>query len=200
MFYNNLFTVEITVFGIIAAAIFVFLQIVYSQFSYREVFIIFKNKYLASYFVLSTFTLITTGFSSLLLSFPSHNFIPAVNFNINGLMFNEYFALGTLLSFFISLALFVLLTFANLKYIRPPMIALLIGEGIKVNQIRNFLLKKYGVSAPDSWAFASKLYDGIDTDNFLLDLPMRGKDKKKELTKKEAEAGLVTKDTYGWAA
>ena len=69
-FYNNLFMIEIAVFGIIAAAIFVFVQVVYSQFSYREVINIFKNGLIIGYLFLSTITLIFTAIGSLLLSFP----------------------------------------------------------------------------------------------------------------------------------
>lgn len=69
-FYNNLFTIEIAVFGIIAAAIFVFLQIVYSQFSYREVYGIFKNVFLILFLITSFITLLLTAGGSLILSFP----------------------------------------------------------------------------------------------------------------------------------
>jgi len=190
-FYNNLFTIEITVFGIIAAAIFVFLQIIYSQFSYREITVIFKNVYLIFYLFLSTLTLILTGIGSLLLSFSSHDFVSDVNFRANELFLNEYFALGLLLSFFVSLVLFVLLTFVNLKFIRPSMIALLIGKNIKMKQISDFLLKKYGIPAPDSWVFISELYKDTPLEDPLIKLPIRIGEKKARMTKakkKEVEA------------
>jgi hypothetical protein len=50
-FCKNLFAVEIAVFGIIAAAIFVFIQVVYSHFSYREVGGILKNVFLVLYLI-----------------------------------------------------------------------------------------------------------------------------------------------------
>ena len=179
-FYNNLFTIEITVFGIIAATIFVFLQIIYSQFSYREISVIFKNTYLILYFLLSTFTLISTSIGSLLLSFPSYNFISNSNFTMRELFEGGSMAMGLLALFFTSLILFVLFTLTNLAYIRPSKIVLLIGKKIKVAQIRNFLLKKYGVSEPNEWTFATKLF-----------LPVKFRDEEQELTpekEKEIEA------------
>src|SRR4030042_4765484 len=78
-FYNNLFTIEIAAFGIIAAAIFVFLQIVYSQFSYREVYGIFKNVSLILYLIISIATLLLTAAGSLILSFPELNPVSVAN-------------------------------------------------------------------------------------------------------------------------
>jgi len=87
-FYNNLFAIEIAVFGIIAAAIFVFLQIVYSQFSYREVYGIFKNVFLILFLVISTITLLLTAAGSLLLSFPELKPTLGANLVINDIFRN----------------------------------------------------------------------------------------------------------------
>ncbi|HUV81269.1 MAG TPA: hypothetical protein VMW21_01985 [Patescibacteria group bacterium] len=176
-FYNNLFTIEIAVFGIIAAAIFVFLQIIYSQFSYREISVIFKNTYLILYFLLSTLTLILTAAGSLLLSFPSYKFITTnVDFVIRELFENGPLSMRLLALFFVSLILFGLSTFTNFEYIRPSKIALLIGKKMKVVQIRNFLLKKYGVPVPDKWTLNIGIY-----------LPVRIGEKEQEVTPKETK-------------
>jgi hypothetical protein len=42
-FYQMLFTVEIAIFGILAAALFVFIQLVYGHFSYRHISIVLKT-------------------------------------------------------------------------------------------------------------------------------------------------------------
>lgn len=176
-FYNNLFTIEIAVFGIIAATIFVFLQIIYSQFSYREVSVIFKNTYLILYFLLSTLALILTSIGSLLLSFPYYDFVPNINFGIRHLFEGGSMAAGLLVLFFMSLMFFVIFTITNLAYIRPSNIALLMGKKIRVAKIRDFLLKKYGVFEPGGWMFAANLF-----------LPLRFGDKgQKPISEEEIE-------------
>jgi hypothetical protein len=165
-FYNNLFTIEITVFGIIAAATFVFLQIVYSQFSYREVYGIFENISLILFLIVGVLTLLLTATGSLLLSFPELN-----NLAVNDILRNWVMAFSLLFLFLLSLVLFVVFTFSNISYIRPSRIALLISRKVKRDQIRDYLLNKYGIPSPDLWFFQSRPMDfvivrlaGVDTD------------------------------------
>lgn len=159
-FYNNLFAIEIAVFGIIAAAIFVFLQIVYSQFSYREVYGIFKNVFLLLFLTISIATLLLTAAGSLLLSFPEFNPILGTNLAIKDILRDWVMAFSLLFSFLLSLALFVVFTFTNISYIRPSRVALLISKKMRKEQIRDYLLKKYGIPAPDDWLFLLKKYGG----------------------------------------
>ena len=158
-FYNTLFSIEIAVFGIIAAAIFVFLQIVYSQFSYREAYTIFKNPVLLLYLVISTGTLLLTAAGSLILSFPGLNPILGENFVVRDFFQDWVVASSLLASFLLSLTLFVGFTISNIRYIRPSRVALLISKGIGNDQMRDFLLRKYGIPAPDNWMFLSRQYE-----------------------------------------
>lgn len=159
-FYNNLFAIEIAVFGIIAAAIFVFLQIVYSQFSYREVYRIFKNVFLILYLIISISALLVTAAGSLLLSFPGLNPILWANLTPSDIFRNWVVASSLLSSFLLSLTLFAVFTFSNISSIRPSRVALLISKRIGNDQIKNYLLKKYGIPAPDSWLFLLRQYGG----------------------------------------
>jgi hypothetical protein len=157
-FYNTLFSIEIAVFGIIAAAIFVFLQIVYSQFSYRAIYAIFKNRILVLYLIISTVTLLFTAAGSLILSFPGLSSISGAS-KVAPDIFRDWVVASSLLaSFLLSLILFVVFTVLNISYIRPSRVALLISKGITNDQIRDFLLRKYGVPAPDDWVFLSRQY------------------------------------------
>ena len=160
-FYNTLFSIEIAVFGIIAAAIFVFLQIVYSQFSYREVFAILRNRLLVFYLIISTITLLFTAAGSLVLSFQGLSPISGTNL-VAPDVFRDWVVACCLLAFFLlSLVLFIVFVILNIRYIRPSRVALLISKGISNDQMRDFLLKKYGVPAPDDWMFLSRQY-GLD--------------------------------------
>jgi len=170
-FYNNLFIIEIAVFGIIAAAIFVFLQIVYSQFSHREVYGIFKNVFLILFLIISVTTLLLTAAGSLLLSFPGLNPTLVGNLAIKDILQDWVTARPLLFSFFLSLSLFAVFTLSNISYIRPSKVALLISKKVKRDQIRDYLLNKYGIPPPDHWLFLSRPMDfvivrsaGADTD------------------------------------
>jgi hypothetical protein len=181
-FYNNLFAIEIAVFGIIAAAIFVFLQIVYSQFSYREVYGIFKNVFLVLYLIISTITLLLTAAGSLLLSFPELNPILGANLAVHDILRNWVVASSLLVSFLLSLALFAVFTFSNIGNIRPSRVALLISKRIGNDQIKNYLLRKYGVPAPDDWLFMLKQYGG---DFILVRSRELESDEKHEMSEEE---------------
>ena len=187
-FYNNLFTIEIAVFGIIAAAIFVFVQIVYSQFSYREIGLIFKNILLSSYIALSSISLIMTAAGSLILSFTKLNIVLG-SIVIADIFRNEIFASAIVISLFLSLGLFVAFIFFNIRYIRPSKVALLISKQIKAENISNYLLRTYGVSAPDDWFSLIRLRLDIPSE----DLDLVGNGGKRELSEEELENMEVEK-------
>jgi len=198
-FYNNLFAVEIAVFGMIAAAIFVFLQIVYSQFSYREVYGIFKNIFLILFLIIGIVTLLVTAAGSLLLSFPGLTPILGSNLSVKDILRDWITALSILFSFLLSLALFGVFTFSNISYVRPSRIALLISKKIRKEQIRDYLLKKYGIPAPDDWLFLLRKHGG---DSFTVrsepesdekhELPEEER-RRKEYKKQELEKELSEK-------
>ena len=137
-FYNTLLSIEIAVFSIIVAAIFVFLQLVYTNFSYRQVKFIFRNPYLLSYFIVSWIDLFITAAGS---------FCLAVN-KTNPVVTNLIFVLLCLILMVFSIALFFVLIFKNLGYLEPSKILLLLGQNIKYEPIRNFLFKKYEIKNP----------------------------------------------------
>ena len=149
-FYNNLFTIEVAVFGIIAAAVFVFIQIVYSQFSYRGIYLLFKNTLLILYFILSTSSLLLTAIGSFILSFPNIDSLMGNILTVE-LFRNEVFASILLFFSILSLAFFISFLIINIRYIRPSKVAILISKKISNNMIQDYLLKKYGVPAPDDW-------------------------------------------------
>jgi len=156
-YYNTLFTIEISVFGIIAAAFFVFLQIVYSQYSYREVNIIIKNGVLITYFIVSSITTLMTAVGTFLVAFPSSTLLSWA-FAYTDCFRNALVSFVLLVLFFISLALFAVYTFLNLRIIRPSKIALLIGRRITPDRLINHLLLKYGFSSPNDWPYALSTY------------------------------------------
>lgn len=164
-FYSTLFGIEIAVFGIITAALFVFIQLVYSNFSHKQIKPIFKDYFLISYFVLSILNLLITGIATLLISLGEYDFIPSLNLSTSVVFFSPYFALFCLILNFISLALFFILVVRNLRYLQPSRILLTTVKKIKYEDIRNFLLKKYGANEPNKWIYDNAIYGGVSTAN-----------------------------------
>jgi len=155
-FYNNMFAIEIAVYGIIAATMFVFVQMFHAQFSYRQIGLAFKNIWLILYVALSSLTMIFTAAASLELSLPSHNFLPWWDVGSRALFVNEFTPLLLLIVFFASIIVCVVFVIRNLRYLHPSRVLLLIGESIRNEDIKNFLLKKFGVPLPSKWMWMHK--------------------------------------------
>src|SRR5688572_26405827 len=130
-FYNTLFSIEIAVFGIIAAAVFVLTQMVHADLSYKGVSVLFRPKFALIPVAIGSLTLLFTATGSLLLSFPSFDFIPQINLGTRLLFSSGYAALAALALFILSVAGFFLLVVKNATYLRPSRMALLIGTTIR---------------------------------------------------------------------
>ncbi len=160
-FYNTLLSSEIAVFGIMAAALIVFTQMVYGQLSHRAVRIIFGNWLLWMSVILSATTLSFTAMGSLLLSFPSYDFIPQYNFGSRVFFQNGFAGLAALALFIASNGLFILLVVRNWRFLRPSSVALLIGRQVRPDHMKAYLLNKYGVPNPDEYPYLLRLYKSL---------------------------------------
>lgn len=138
-FYNTLFAIEVTVYMAIATIIIVFLQIVNSQHSYREINVLFKSFIFILLIIMSVITIAFTSYASLTLTFSNQSF-----FNFD-LIKNESIASINLLIFIITLIIFITYVLINIKYLRPSHIALMISKKIKPKMIMYFILKKFGL-------------------------------------------------------
>lgn len=148
-FYQMLFTAEIAIFGILAAALFVFIQLVYGHFSYRHISIVLRSLSLIVYAVLSSSTMVITGIASFSLSFQHHDLFPQYNFTLQTIFTNESVAIILLVSFFLSLALFFSYAFFSILYLRPHKMAEILRKRIKIRKLRDYLLKQYGIPSPE---------------------------------------------------
>ena len=105
-FYNTLLGIEIAVFGIISAVIFVFVQLVYSKFSYKLINSILANKWLVGFYLLSFIDLLLTSIGSIFLLFNEHNYFPNINFGFNKIILSQYYVLICILLILISFIFF----------------------------------------------------------------------------------------------
>lgn len=147
-FYNTLLGIEVSIFGIITAVVFVFIQLMYSSFSHKHIQFIFKNKLLWAYFTVSFIDLLLTGAGSFLLSIEGHDLIPCYDFKSNLILTNPYFIFFCIFLTFASNLLFVFFIFKNFKYLQPSKILLLSSRTITYPNLRNFLFNKFGIRPP----------------------------------------------------
>ncbi len=164
-FYNSLLASEIAIFGIIAAAIVVFFEMIYAQLSYRGASTILKSWLLWFSIIFGLATVLFTAAGSLLLSFPSFDFGHGVDFRSRDFFQSGYVGLTAVALLAISMILFLVLVVRNGKYLRPSRIALLLGERIKSALLRDYLLHKYGIPRPDSYPYADKIYRSVGIDH-----------------------------------
>lgn len=147
-YYNTLFGIEIAIFGIISAVILVFIQLVYSNYSYRHISHILTNRWLIMYFVFSTVDLLITAAGSYFLSLGRHDIIPSIYFASDIIVSNQFYSLACLLLIFISIAFFITLIVKDITYLQPHRAIFLLLKNTSYDQIKNFLWKKYGLEPP----------------------------------------------------
>jgi len=160
-FYNTLLSTEIAVFGIMTAALFVFTEMVYGQLAYKGVSAVFRSRLLWFSIVLGGATFLFTAAASLLLSFPSFDFVPHFNFGSRQFFRNGYAGFASLASFLLSVGLFIILVIRNGQYLRPSRVALLVGRKVTPQQIRDYLLQRYGVPNPDEYPYVLRVYKSV---------------------------------------
>jgi hypothetical protein len=146
-FYNNLFTIQVTVFGIIIAAVFVLVQIA-AAFSDRHSLRLLTDRILIIYFILSVPTLVLTATGGLLLSFQKHNFVPFWNLHFRPLLTASWTPALLLFLTGMSVLMFIWFVYRNLRYLHPHRILLLASQSVKPHEIRLFLFNEYGIDPP----------------------------------------------------
>ena len=141
-FYNTLLSIEVPVYMAILALILVFVQIIYAQYSFREVAMVFKSRLLIFSAIFALLEIALTSCYSIKSTYA------------NGSMFNfesyNYEMLGIiiLISFFVPLILLIIFIIRNISILRPNRIILAIFNSINVEKIKYYLLKKFGILKP----------------------------------------------------
>lgn len=147
-FLNTLLGIEVAVFGIISAVILVFIQLVYSNFSYKHIGYILKNGWLILFFVFSIIDLILTFVGSYYLSFNGNVFTPESSQIIGSIVTSQVYVLICWGLIFISISFFVILIVRNITYLQPHRAIFILAKSIRYEDIRDFLWKKYELQPP----------------------------------------------------
>jgi hypothetical protein len=163
-FYNSLFAVEFTVLGILIAAIFLFLQIIYQDRLYKFLDRTARVR-LFSVGALSLLSLSLTATGALFASFPNHHFIPFYKFNSGNYVLNPWFALVALTLCLISTIVTIWVAIAELLSLQPSRLIERAAKNIDGSEIRRFLIKEYGITEPfDIQVVVGSLLDEEDKD------------------------------------
>ena len=147
-YYNTLLTIEVAVIGIIVAAIFVFVQLVYSRFSYKEVRQILLDPSLIAFLILSAAVLGFTSLASLSLALGSHDFFPRFNFNTRAWITDPHILLSLSILLLATALLFLLLIARNLKFLHPGNLLAFSSRTWKKDYVKKYLFNKYGIPEP----------------------------------------------------
>lgn len=163
-FYNLLFSTEIAVFGIISAVILVFVQLIYSNYSYRQIWHVIKNKYLVLFFGFSIIDLLMTAAGIFLLVVGGSSAFRVFHFSPESVITHPIYAFVCLALIFVSISFFVILIVKNITYLQPHRAIFLVAKGIQYDAIRDFIWKKYEPKPPFKLQFSSLdyIFDDID--------------------------------------
>lgn len=138
-FYTTLFALEITAFGIILAALLVFIQLIHSSFSHIQVKYMFHGRLFWGWLIIGFICLLLTGINGLCLSFGYGQ----------DWMLCIYMGAVCLGLFLLSIVILPgLIIYNNIKYLHPNFILGLSKKAITFNGLSYFLLNKYGVAEP----------------------------------------------------
>ena len=171
-FYNTLFSIEIAVFGIICAVVFVFIQLFLSTYSYKHIGHILKDKWLMLFFFFSITDLLATSLGSFFLSFEQHDMLPRLFFATDLIVTNQFYVFACWLLIFASIIVFVKLIFNNISYLQPHRALFLLTKNIEFSNVRDYLWRRYPLEVP--WNL--KMKDTI----FFIDPEEKKRSKKAE--------------------
>lgn len=147
-YYNTLFGIEIAVFGIISAVILVFIQLVFSNYSYKHIGQILNNWLLKLFFVLCTIDLLLTTTGGYFLSIGKHDLIPFIDFNIQNIITNQFYVISCVVLIFISISFFIILIVKNITYLQPHRAIFLLAKGVTYKNIRDYIWKTSKIAPP----------------------------------------------------
>lgn len=146
-FYNSLFAIEFAVLSILLAGVFLFLQIVYQDRLFKLTRGIPRKKlYFVAIFCLVSLLISAAG--AVLSAFPRHDFIPAFNLNSHAYLKNPWFGLLAVSLFFISAIMAIGMVIKEILSLQPNGLLERASKNIKAEDIRNYLIKQYGLHEP----------------------------------------------------
>lgn len=186
-FYNNLFGIEITILGIITAGIFVFIQILHSNFSHKDLTLSLRRVSIVVYFLLSALLILMTGIGALHFAMSPYDLIPRWNLGIKTIFESNIALIAIFVGLLVSATLGIYIIFESIKLLNP--IYLMRRHLVKADNetIKRFLYNRYGV--PEPYLPVSIFYTilGVDETKEEKEAEVREKQKNFEVDVKKSD-------------
>lgn len=147
-FYNNLLGIEITILGIITAGIFVFIQILHSNFSHKDLSLSLRRISIVLYFFLSVSLIVLTGIGALHFAMSPHDLIPRWNLGLKDIFESDISLIIIFAGLLASAALGVFIIFESIRLLNPFFLMRGHLENSDIKTIKKFLHNRYGVPEP----------------------------------------------------
>lgn len=163
-YYSLLFSTEVAVFGIIGAAVLVFVQLVYSIYPYRQIGHVLRTTSLVLLLAISTLDLLATGAGVYLVSVERSLITNEYILFLSDLVVSPCYTLACFVLLLVSIVLFIVLVLQYRTYLSLHRAILLVTKKIRYQEIRDFLWKKYEPHPPYRFQFEWVPYDPMDKD------------------------------------
>jgi hypothetical protein len=147
-FYNNLLGIEITILGIITAGIFVFIQILHSNFSHKDLTLSLRRISIFVYFLLSALLIVLTGIGSLHFAMSPHDLFPHWNVGIKAIFESDIALVSIFGGLLFSASLGIYIIFESIRLLNPFFLMRRYLETLDNETIKRFLYNRYGVPEP----------------------------------------------------
>ncbi len=197
-FYNNLLGIEITILGIITAGIFVFIQILHSNFSHKDLTLSLRRISIVFYFLLSALLIVTTGIGALHFAMSPHDLIPRWNLGIKTIFESDIVLVAIFVGLLFSASLGIYIIFESIRLLNPFFLMRRHLENAGNEAIRKFLYNRYGVLEPHQPISIFYTLQGVDEteeEKRAKEAEIQEKQKKfEEDSKKSAELKIESRN------
>lgn len=178
-FYSTLFSIEVTLLGIIAASTFVLIQMLHTSFSYKEMLLPLKRGGLFAFYLVSVLLVLFTGVGLLHHSMGSHDFLTRWNLHSIEIFSSNYVLTGIFISFVISIILGIYAIYEAIKLLNPPTLIKKHLDAMDVQSVENFLYMRYGVVEPVEPILSQIKFVGTDGEEEVKDMVNKEEAQKK---------------------
>lgn len=195
-YYSLLFSTEITVFGIISAVILVFVQLIYSNYSYRQIWNVFKDPGIKLFFGLCALDLLMTAAAVyILLVYPTIIYLGP--FSSIGVVTHPLYAFSCLLLIGVSILFFGVLIVTNIRHLQPHRAIHILARSLRYNDFRDFLWRRYPLEPPFNLLIGTVHLTWDDQENIETDegravrLSTKSEANRRELDSIESEINSI---------
>lgn len=161
--YTTLFVIVITVAGIAIAGVIALTQILQPLLTFKSTQNLLRGRLMIVTGVFLGLSLLASLIPMIALSLKSYNFIPGIDFHLNNLISNQWYAVVCVALFIVALVLLVWLVYRETRYLIPANALAFLNAKLKEDDIKKYFEMKY--ANPPSPVILSTLFRGLFDDD-----------------------------------